>query len=60
MNAQRDAVIRFVSSQKGQLLHEFSEVERCHSNLILNKFPTPLFEVGIFSYLILTVLNYSE
>lgn len=27
MNAQRDAVTRFVSSQKGQLLHEFSEVE---------------------------------
>ena len=27
MNAQRDAVTRFVASQKGQLLHEFSEVE---------------------------------
>ena len=27
MNAQRDAVARFVLSQKGQVLHEFSEVE---------------------------------
>ena len=27
MNAQRDAVARFVLSQKGQVLHDFSEVE---------------------------------